>query len=63
MKAAVRPPALKEAQDRIFELRARKDEAIEKQDFETAASCRDEEIEAQSALDALVSSWRAEHAE
>ena len=63
MKCAVRPPELKTAQDRIFELRARKDEAIANQDFETAAKCRDEELEAQAALDKLVTSWRAEHAE
>ena len=63
MKCAVRPPELKEAQDRIFKLRAGKDEAIANQDFETAAKCRDEELEAQEALDKLVTSWREEHAE
>ena len=63
MKCAVRPPELKAAQDRIFDLRARKDEAIANEDFETAAECRDGEIEAQAELDKLVTSWREEHAE
>ena len=63
MKTAVRPPEFKEEQDVIQSIHARKKAAIDAEDFDSAASLRDEEIAARDALSAKIKQWRAEHAE
>ena len=63
MKSAVRPPDMKLEQEKIDEIHARKDEAIARADYDTAAECRDAEIAARAALEAKLKSWREEHAE
>lgn len=63
MKSAVRPPDMKREQELIDEMHAKKDEAIARADYDTAAECRDAEIAARAALEAKLKKWREEHAE
>ena len=63
MKNAVRPPDLKEDEDAIAALHAEKQKAIDSENYDEAAKCRDAEIAARNALAAKVEAWRAEHAE
>ncbi|HLQ80806.1 MAG TPA: ATP-dependent Clp protease ATP-binding subunit [Brachybacterium sp.] len=52
------PPELKEFDTRIEETRKRKEEAIDGQDFELAASLRDEEQKLKSERDEKETAWR-----
>src|SRR5699024_5755157 len=52
------PPELKESDTRIEETRKRKEEAIDGQDFERAASLRDEEQKLKSERDEKETAWR-----
>jgi len=63
MRVAVRPPDLREHEQRIREVGQKKDLAIRDQHFEEAAALRDEERKAKQELDSIVSAWKAEHAE
>ena len=63
MKNAVRPPDLKADEEAIAALHAEKQKAIDSEDYDAAARCRDAELAARSALAAKVDAWRAEHAE
>ena len=63
MRTAVRPPDLKADQDAIDEIHRRKAAAIAAENYDEAATCRDEELAARKALADKVKAWRAEHAE
>lgn len=63
MRVAVRPPDVREFEQRIRELGQKKDVAIRDQHFEEAAALRDEERKAKQDLEAIVSSWKSDHAE
>ncbi|MEX2607182.1 MAG: ATP-dependent Clp protease ATP-binding subunit, partial [Kiritimatiellia bacterium] len=58
-----RPAELKAMEARIEEIKTRKDEAIEHQKFEEAASLRDEEREAREELESALTDWRRERDE
>ncbi len=63
MRVAVRPPDVRDYEQRIRELGQSKDRAIREQHFEEAAALRDQERAAKQELEAIVSTWKAEHAE
>ena len=63
MKNAVRPPDLKADEEAIAAIHAEKQKAIDAENYDEAAKCRDAELAARSALAAKVDAWRAEHAE
>ena len=63
MRVAVRPPDVREHEQRIRELGQKKDLAIRDQHFEEAAALRDQERLAKQELEAIVSAWKTEHAE
>jgi ATP-dependent Clp protease ATP-binding subunit ClpC len=63
MHVTVRPPDVREHEERIRELTKRKDAAIRDQHFEEAAALRDEERVARESLDAVVQKWKVEHAD
>jgi len=63
MRTAVRPPDMKEDQERIRLIHADKQAAIEAENYDEAARCRDAELAARSALAEKVKVWRREHAE
>jgi len=63
MRATVRPPDVREQENRIRELAKRKDAAIRDQHFEEAAALRDDERQAREALDAVVRTWKEQHAD
>ena len=56
--AMTRPPDLKDLEAAIEELKNRKERAIKDQDFEGAASFRDQEKQAKEKLEATLKSWR-----
>jgi len=63
MRVAVRPPDVREHEQRIRELGQKKDVAIRDQHFEEAAALRDEERKAKKDLESIVATWKADHAE
>jgi len=63
MRVAVRPPDVREHEQHIRELGQKKDLAIRDQHFEEAAALRDAERKAKQELEAIVSTWKAEHAD
>jgi len=63
MHATVRPPDVREHEQRIREITRRKDVAIRDQHFEEAAALRDEERKAREGLDVVVRKWKEEHAD
>ena len=63
MTATVRPPDVREHEQRIREITRKKDIAIRDQHFEDAAAFRDEERKAREGLDAVVHKWKEEHAD
>ena len=52
------PPDLREAEDKVKALRADKEEAIKSQDFELAASLRDEEKQLEKECEAKKTAWQ-----
>lgn len=63
MRVAVRPPDVRVHEQHIRELGLKKDVAIRDQHFEEAAALRDEERKSKQELEAIVSTWKTEHAE
>ena len=63
MRVAVRPPDVREHEQRIRTLGQKKDEAIHGQHFEEAAALRDEERRAKQELEAILAAWKSEYAE
>ena len=62
MKAYTAPPDLKEIEDEVKRLASEKQAAVNEQDFERAASLRDEEQDAQKRLDAIKKDWEEKNA-
>ncbi len=58
IKQSIRPPDLREQEQRIRELGQLKEDAIREQQFEKAAQYRDEERQAKEALDSFVTAWK-----
>jgi ATP-dependent Clp protease ATP-binding subunit ClpC len=63
MREAVRPPDVREYEQRILEIGQKKDVAIRDQRFEVAAALRDEERKAKEELESVVAAWKSEHTE
>jgi len=63
IKAMTRPPDLKELEEAIEEIKTKKEQAIKEQDFEGAASMRDEEKQAKEVLEARIGEWKAANEE
>ncbi|HOX00746.1 MAG TPA: ATP-dependent Clp protease ATP-binding subunit [Candidatus Paceibacterota bacterium] len=63
IKAMTRPPEVKTLEADIEEIKTRKEKAIKDQDFERAASMRDQEKQAKEKLDAVLADWRASREE
>ena len=63
MRNAVRPPDLKQDEEKIAELNLKKQNAANKSDYEEAAKWRDAEKAAKAELKRKLDAWRAEHAE
>ena len=57
LSALTAPPDLKELEDEIASITARKEEAVKGQDYETAARLRDEEKQKHDALEARKQEW------
>ena len=58
IKAMTRPPEVKKLEAAIEETRVKKEAAIKEQQFETAASMRDEEKKAKEKLDSVLEEWK-----
>ena len=58
IKSMTRPPEVKKLEASIEETRIKKEEAIKEQQFETAASMRDEEKKSKEKLDVVLSEWK-----
>ena len=58
IKAMTRPPEVKKLEADIEETRVKKEAAIKEQQFETAASMRDEEKKAKGKLDSVLEEWK-----
>ena len=58
IKSMTRPPEVKKLEDAIEETRIKKEDAIKEQQFETAASMRDEEKKSKEKLDVVLSEWK-----
>lgn len=58
-----RPPELKELEKEIQQINRDKVNAINDQDFEKAASCRDDEKKAKQKLEDILENWKAESEE
>ena len=58
LKAMPRPPEVKKLEADIEETRVKKEAAIKEQQFETAASMRDEEKKAKEKLDSVLEEWK-----
>jgi len=59
IQAMTRPPEIKELEAAIDEIKTRKETAIKEQDFEGAASMRDEEKQAKEILETTMAEWKA----
>ena len=63
ISAMTRPPDVKDIEKEIEDIRAEKEGAIKAQDFEKAASLRDNEKQAKEKLERIVSEWREQREE
>ncbi|MDP6892305.1 MAG: ATP-dependent Clp protease ATP-binding subunit [Verrucomicrobiota bacterium] len=63
IKAMTRPPEVKRIEADIEETRIKKENAIKEQQFETAASMRDEEKKATEKLDTILNDWKKKNEE
>ena len=59
LKAFTAPPEIKSVEESLAEVSAKKRDAIEKQEFETAASLRDEEEKLRAELDGKKKQWES----
>jgi ATP-dependent Clp protease ATP-binding subunit ClpC len=57
--AMTRPPDVKHIETEIEEIKAKKEKAIREQDFEGAASMRDQEKQAKEKLESVFTAWKA----
>ena len=58
ISAMTRPPDVKHIEGEIEEIKAKKEKAIREQDFEGAASMRDEEKRAKEKLESVLTAWK-----
>ncbi len=63
IKTMTRPPEIKELEQKIEEIKEKKEEAIKEQDFERAAAMRDEEKQAKETLENSMEEWKAASAD
>ncbi|TFE66875.1 NDP-hexose 4-ketoreductase [Methylacidiphilum sp. Yel] len=56
--ATMRPPELKELENELLAIRAKKDECIKAQNFEKAAALRDKERELKEKLEQRIAEWK-----
>ena len=63
IKTMTRPPEIKELEQKIEEIKEKKEEAIKEQDFERAAAMRDEEKQAKENLETSMEEWKAASAD
>ncbi|MCF7669142.1 MAG: ATP-dependent Clp protease ATP-binding subunit [Verrucomicrobia bacterium] len=63
IKTMTRPPEVKSLETDIEEIKQQKESAIKEQDFEKAATMRDNEKQTKEKLEALLESWRTEREE
>ena len=63
IKTMTRPPEIKELEQKIEEIKDKKEEAIKEQDFERAAAMRDEEKQAKENLETSMEEWKAASAD
>ena len=63
IQAMTRPPELREMEARIEEIKQAKEEAIRAQNFEEAASYRDQERTKRDEMEAAMDEWRKEQSE
>src|ERR1700745_2576417 len=63
INSMTRPPDVKDIEKEIEAIRLEKEGAIKAQDFEKAASLRDNEKQAKERLDAILAKWREEREE
>jgi ATP-dependent Clp protease ATP-binding subunit ClpC len=61
--AMTRPPAVKDLEAEIETLRTEKEKAIKEQDFEGAASMRDQEKQSKEKLESILEAWKSEREE
>ena len=59
IKSMTRPPDVKSLEVEIEEIKAEKEKAIKEQDFERAASMRDDEKQAKEKLETILGAWKA----
>jgi ATP-dependent Clp protease ATP-binding subunit ClpC len=60
LKAYQLPPELKELEEKIKEIEAKKEEAVAEQDYEKAARLRDEELKLRAKFENLKMKWKQE---
>jgi len=58
IKTLTRPPEIKKIEQEIEEINEKKREAVEAQDFESAASLRDDEKRAKETLETTIENWK-----
>ncbi|HCE05254.1 MAG TPA: NDP-hexose 4-ketoreductase [Verrucomicrobiales bacterium] len=63
IKTMTRPPEIKELEQKIEEIKEKKEEAIKEQDFERAAAMRDEEKQAKENLETSMEEWKVASAD
>ena len=63
IKTMTRPPEIKEIEQKIDEIKEKKEEAIKEQDFERAAAMRDEEKQAKENLETSMEEWKTASAD
>ena len=59
LKTLTPPPALKEMEDKLVSLAAEKEEAIQNQEFERAATLRDQEKELKQQVESAKKDWQS----
>jgi ATP-dependent Clp protease ATP-binding subunit ClpC len=60
LRAFQLPPELKELEEKIKEIEAKKEEAVAEQDYEKAARLRDEELKLRAKFENLKMKWKQE---
>ncbi len=59
IKSLTRPPDVKSLESEIGKIKSKKEKAIKEQDFELAASMRDQEKQAKEKLETILNTWKA----
>lgn len=63
IKSMTRPPDVKSLEGEIEAIKTEKEKAIQEQDFERAASMRDNEKQAKEKLETILNAWKSSHEE